>query len=673
MKRLLLILLLLLSLPAAAQRTVYPLNDAWFFALRHENSSDAARGVTLPHTWNGDALAGDAAYLRTTGDYLRRLYLPAEWQGRRLFLKFYGAQSEAQLFVNGRYAGEHRGAGVAFTLEITPLVKFGAENRLRVAVSNAPQSDLLPLSSLHNLYGGLTRPVELIITDATAISPLHYGTEGVLVHPLRVTAERAEGEVEVHLTSNREANGELTVELLSPEGKSVFRRTQRVKIDGRAVRIPFALEHPRRWSPEDPALYTVRAAIQGAETHDEVTLHTGFRRVEVVAGEGFRLNDSLCKVRGVVLYYDRPTVGDAASEEELREDFALLEEVGANALRSPAGPHPDLLYDLCDSAGVVAWIDLPLLRTPFLSDMAYLPSPQFEQQGRELLREIILQHQNHPSVVMWGLFDGLTMRGDDPTRYIGELNKLAHELDPSRPTVATSDQDGTINFVSDLIVWRPQLGWGRGRTEDIAVWAAQLQTNWSELRSAISYGAEGVAGHTGTNDRAGRAHWSETAQRRFHEDYTRHLPQDSVLWGVWIHTLSDFGSARRPLGIEPTGLVSFDRRTRKDAFYLYRAQWNRRQPTLHIADRATLSRRSEGVTIYSSEGRPLVLSGSDTLHVTQYAPCVWRLDSVRLDTLRELRIEAGTLRERITLGEGSPLTPPPTPALRQRGGLQWRD
>lgn len=191
MKKLLLIFLLIAAWSVQA-REVYPLCDDWLFSFRYENSSDNARCVTLPHTWNLDALAGTIPYLRTTADYQRKLYVPQTWTGKRLFLKFYGVESVAHLFVNGTYVGEHRGGTTAFVFEITDRVKYGSENLLRVAVSNAITGDVLPLSSIHNIYGGISREVELIVTDSTAVSPLYLGSSGVLIHPRAVSTERAE-------------------------------------------------------------------------------------------------------------------------------------------------------------------------------------------------------------------------------------------------------------------------------------------------------------------------------------------------------------------------------------------------------------------------------------------------------------------------------------------------
>ena len=298
MKKLLLIFLLIAAWNAQA-REVYPLCDDWLFSFRYENSSDNARCVTLPHTWNLDALAGTAPYLRTTADYQRKLYVPQEWAGKRLFLKFYGVESIARLFVNGTYVGEHRGGTTAFVFEITDRVKYGSENLLRVAVSNAITGDVLPLSSIHNIYGGINRDVELIVTDPTAVSPLYLGSSGVLIHPRAVSAERAEAEAEIHLTSKGDNFCRLTLEAFDPTGIQAAAKTIKAKLDGKPVVIPFTVENPRLWDLDHPNLYRMRVSVESDTSRDEVEIVTGFRNIRVTPEEGFRLNDSLVRVHGV--------------------------------------------------------------------------------------------------------------------------------------------------------------------------------------------------------------------------------------------------------------------------------------------------------------------------------------------------------------------------------------
>lgn len=676
MKRYLLLVALMFSvLPTSAQsREIYPLNDGWRFFFKSDNSSDNARCVSLPHSWNNDPMAG-SAFLETTATYLNDIYVPLDWSSRRIFVRFHGAQSTADVFMNGNFVGQHRGGGVAFTFELTDKIKFGAENSLLVIVSNSYRDDTLPTSTDINLYGGITRPAELIVTPRTAISPLYYGSDGVLVHPTAVSPERVEGSVEVHLTAKSELMTTLSIDIASSDGTVRFSKQVKPKLDGKPVSIPFAIENPALWSPATPALYRVTARLGEGETTDSVTVRTGFRDIRVSTPDGFTLNGERIPVQGVVLYHDNLTAAGTLTPTDYDIDLGVISELGANALRSAVMPHGQYLYDRCDEEGIMAWIDLPLHRTTYLGDVAYYATPAFEQNGEQLLREIVAQNMNHPSVVMWGLFSRLWHRGDNPLAYVRRLNDIAHQMDPSRPTVACSDQDGDINFVTDLIVWLQDIGWRRGSTDDLLLWRDLLQKNWSHLRSGVTYGGSGFRGHgedgAGVQHRANRM--PEQAQRRFHEEYVKNLAADSLFWGRWVANMFDYGSTRRVYGLNGEGLVTIDRRHRKDAFYLYRAMWNRDVKTLHLAGRDRV-RRQEGLTtldIYSSEGEPFVMLDADTVVMQAYSPCHYRADSVVLTQgERVLRFSAGELRDSVTLRIGNDLRRRPMPVPQQTTGLQ---
>lgn len=674
MKRILFALLWLLPSLCVEAREVYPLNEGWRFYFKTENDSEQARTVTLPHTWNTSPVV-EGSFLETTGNYLQEIYLPEEFSSQRLFIKFYGAQRIADLFVNGRHVGGHRGGGVAFAFEITDKVRFGANNTLQVVVNNAYREDLLPASTDANLYGGLNRPVELILTAPTAISPLYYGSEGVLVHTKTVTAEQATGEVEVHLTSLGEQTCPLHVEIADPSGKVVFSKQQRVRLDGKPAVVPFVVAKPQRWSLASPNLYSVRAWIGEERVSDQVVVRTGFRSLVVEPSAGLLLNGDTVAVRGVTLYHDNIPSGGLLTQEDYDCDLTLARQMGANALRSGLMPHADYLYTRCDEVGMLAWIDLPFHRSAFLGDVAYYATEAFEKQGENLLREIIIQHQNHPSVAMWGLFSHLWMRGDNPTPYIKRLHQLARKLDPLRPTVACSNQNGDLNFVTDLVVWQQDLGWGRGKTEDVALWRDHLQQNWAHLRSGLTYGGEGNPAHQHyMGEGLPNSRWTpEARQTRFHEEYAYHLKHDSLFWGVWVANLCDYGSARRTYGVNYSGLVSIDRKTKKDAYYLYRALWNSQVPTLHLTEKRRTV-REEGVerfSVYSSVGEPTMLLGGDTVLLQAYGPCQYRADSVVLVRGEvKVKVMAGGLADSVTLRVGNTLTPRQPQAPLQTAGPQ---
>lgn len=673
MKRYIATLLLLAACAAVQAREVFPLNEGWRFFFKSENSSDNARHVTLPHTWNTDT-GGTGYFLEATANYQNDMYIPADWATKRLFVKFYGVQSVADLFVNGYHVGGHQGGGTAFAFEITDKVRFGADNALLVVVSNNYRDDVLPTSTDLNLYGGIYREAELILTDKTAVSPLYLGSDGVLVRQTSVDSEKAEGEAEIHLVTGGENNCVLTLDITAPDGNRVFTRRQKARLDGKPVVIPFAVDDPRLWSPSDPALYQVSVSIGDDTTTDSVAVRTGFRNILATPTGGFAVNGERIPVRGVALYHDNAISGGALIAPDYDSDLQQIRALGANALRSAVMPHAQYLYDRCDEQGMLVWIDAPLHRAPFLADAAYYATPQFEQNGLQQLQEIIAQNYNHPSVVMWGIFSRLWTRGDNVAPYLRRLNDAAHALDPSRPTVACSDQDGEINFITDLIVWRQDVGWRKGSAADVTVWRDQLQKNWSHLRSGICYGGSGFIGHKSyTAQAAPRSNWMpEERQTRFHEEYAKNLQNDSLFWGTWINNMFDYGSVRRPYGVNGEGLVTLDRRERKDAYFLYKALWNTQHPTLHIVDKRRTLRDHErqAFCIYSSAGTPTLLVGSDTLALREYAPCQYRSDSVALRGVVEVRASAGALRDSVKIRVGNVLKPKRIPAPRRTTGQQ---
>lgn len=306
MKRYLLLISMLAAFVAeSAAREVYRLNDDWTFYFRSENSADDARNITLPHTWNLDALAGNSEYQRTTGNYMRRLYIPADWASKRLFLRFDGVQTVADVFVNGYHVGEHRGGFTAFTFEITGRVKFGAENRLLVVVSNTFQNDVLPTSTEQNVYGGIYRDVDLILTDRVAVSPTVWGTDGLFVEQVSVDDDAVEGRAAVYVSAPKDCQGMITLTVRDPDGYVVVEKTQKNnRPAGEPVTIPFTVDAPRLWSPAAPNLYTVTARVACDSLSDEVTVRTGFRRI-AASGRGLLVNGDTVRLHGVALYHDR--------------------------------------------------------------------------------------------------------------------------------------------------------------------------------------------------------------------------------------------------------------------------------------------------------------------------------------------------------------------------------
>ena len=646
------IILIAASIMTASAREVYSLNSGWKFFYAEENSSDNAREVTLPHTWNLDAFVGNGSYRQTSANYQRTLFVPSEWKGKRLFLRFYGVQSVADVFINGRHIGDHYGGYTAFAFEITDKVSYGYNNALLVAVGNSTRSDVLPTSIEENRYGGIYRDVELIVTDKTTISPLYYGTEGVMVHQTEVSKERASGRVDVALLGRKDAIHNVTIDFLAPDGYVTVSKSVKAKIDGNLVAVPFTIDNPELWSLGQPRLYTIRVSV-GEES---VEVKTGFRRVECTNDKKFTINGRRVRVRGVFVGHDRMPNGNALSRAEISSDIAVIREMGANAVRSVTGPHAQHFYNECDRLGMVVWVDFPFTRAPFLSDIPYYSTPRFEENGLQQMQEIVLQNINHPSVAMWGVFSLLRGNSKQQMDYIRKLNAAAKKLDTTRPTVASSNQDGDINFIADLIVWQQAVGWESGEITDLDLWQGALSTSWNHLRQAISYGesCNAVLFADGVTKSQGNSLLLRQKQQRFHEGYSHHV-DENLFWGIWLNSMFDMGSARYQHGVRNSGIVAGDHKSRKNLFYLYKSQWNRRQQTLYITDKEHDIRSDEKqvLTVYSSVGRPVMTINGDTVACENVARTIYRTDTLKLKGTNAVKVRVGDKEDEMTLTIGN--------------------
>lgn len=641
MKHILSILALLVVLTASAAeptREYHPINDGWRFYFADALDSDNADYITLPHTWNANETGCEGAMKHTTANYLRTTWIPEEWQGQRIFLRFGGVQSVANVFLNGKHIGEHRGGYTAFTLEITDAVRYGEQNYLRVVVSNNMRSDVLPVSSNMDLCGGIYRDVELMVTPQSIVSPLFYGSDGVIVEQQTANDQRATGVAHIYL-STPEDHHVVNLRIIDPDGyEASYRSVKASKINPeRSINIPYDINNPELWSPESPTLYTVEVSIGDIdEPIDVVRIKTGFRSITMSEDNKLCINGKPYAIRGVNMSHDRQNYATALCREHIDSDLAIVEELGANAIRSAEGPHQQHLYDECDRRGMITWVDIPFTRSSLgFSDICFYDSDAFRNNGIEQLKEVVYQSYNHPSVVMWGIFSLVWQRGSNIVSYVEQLNEVAHSIDKSRPTVACSNSDGDINFVTDLIVLRQDVGWMKGRLTDVSIWCEQLRTNtaWSRLQPAVCYGEEGISKHNSeTIERAKRGERNLPArrQRLHHESYIEQLNKTEQFWGIWLDNIFDYASSRRPYGMCYTGLVEYDHTTKKDIFYLYRALWNESIATLHITDKEWQYRRDtlQQVTIYSSLGEPTLTVNGDDIPVHEMGRNVWRADSV---------------------------------------------
>lgn len=595
----------LAALSAGAQRHEQLLNDNWQFRLGHQVERGSAVRVDLPHTWNAvDALSGRTDYKRGLGHYERRLFVPAGWEGQRLYLRFEGANSVADLFVNGRHVGQHRGGYGAFVFEITDYVDYGKANTLRVSVNNAETLDVMPLVGDFNFYGGLYRDVHLVRTGPACISLLDHGSPGVRLVQDSVSRDYAAVRALVALSNGGDAavSAEVRLRLLDGDREVAAQHLTLTLPPDSSIEseLPASLRRPHLWDGRrDPFRYRAEVSLwrDGHEV-DRVEQPLGLRYYRIDPDRGFFLNGRHLPLRGVCRHQDRSEVGNALRREHHDEDAAIMAEMGANAVRLAHYPQAEYFYDLMDRYGFIVWAEIPFVGPGGYSDEGFVNLPAFRQNGRQQLVELIRQHYNHPSIVVWGLFNELSMRGDNPVPYIEELNDLAHREDPTRPTVAASNTDGALNFVTDAMAWNRYDGWYGGTPADLGRWLDRMHAAHPDLRIAISeYGAGASLYHQQDTlvKAVATSFWHpENWQTHYHMANWRELSARPFVWGSFIWNLFDFGAAHRHegdrVGINDKGLVTFDRRMRKDAFYFYKANWNKDEPLLYLAERRTTRR-----------------------------------------------------------------------------------
>ena len=617
-------------------RITYNINNDWRFYHSSQLDISDADYIALPHTWQSDL--GSYGNGSSSANYVRTLNVPREWLGKRLFLRFGGVQSVAGVFVNGTFTGAHKGGFTAFNVEITNYVRYGAENFIRVVVSNNVRSDVLPISSDMDLTAGIYRDVELVVAPRNMISLGHLGTEGVFVVQETVKNERVSGYVRCYISAQSNAHLDLAVRIIDPDGNEVQNYTQRInKLGDEAYAdITYNLDEPKLWSPQSPALYRFEVSLTDGKNSDAVSVETGFRKVEFNSDKRLCINSEPQVVRGVNLAHDRMGYGMAISQNDLYNDYATMRDMGANAVRSLSGPHAQSLYDWCDKDGVLAWVDMPFTRSEAaFSDICYYPIEEFQRNGTDQLAEIIAQNYNHPSVVMWGLFSLVWQQGDSVIDYIKKLNIKAHQLDPSRPTMGCSNMDGEINFITDAVALRQNVGWQKGMAEDVVVWCRQLASKreWRTYNFGVCYGEEGASEHnTERIVRAQRGTRNLPARRQttMHESYWSIIDTMGDFWGIWLNTMFDYASARRPYHLNRSGMVGYDHNTKKDAYYLYRTVWNDTEPTLHITESDWQSRTDtlQHFTVYSSVGAPVLFVNGDSVALRRTSRGIYRADSV---------------------------------------------
>jgi len=600
------LLLALLSFPTLSEasstsRQDILINNDWQFRFVHQVERNSPQRVNLPHTWNAqDALSGKQDYHRGAAVYEKSINVPSDWNGKRLFLRFDGVNTVTHVLINDSYLGEHHGGYGAFIFEITDAVKYGDNNKLTVRVSNALSLGIMPLVGDFNFYGGIYRDVHLLVTEEACISPLDYASPGVYLIQKNVSKEVADVEAKVLLSnSGGTKKGEIRLKITDGD-KTIIEKSQQVDLataDNIPVSLNFSINKPRLWNGrKDPFMYKAEVSLlYDGKVIDRVIQPLGLRYYHVDAQKGFFLNGEYLKLRGVCRHQDRPEIGNALRDAHHREDIDIMLEMGTNAIRLSHYPQAKSFHNMLDEAGIISWAEIPLIGPGGYLDRGFINSPSFRENGKEQLKELIRQNYNHPSIFFWGLFNELKTHGDNPVEYISELNKLAHDEDPTRITTSASFlEDGNdLNKITDLIAWNKYYGWYGGSPADMGRWADKAHASFPEYKIGISeYGAGASIYHQQDSVKPGDASgwWHpENWQTYYHIENWKAIAERDYIWGSFIWNMFDFGAAHRTEGDRPgindKGIVTFDRKVKKDAFYFYKANWNDDEPFVYIANR----------------------------------------------------------------------------------------
>lgn len=602
-------------MPPASHRTDVVLDAGWKF-LRQDTAGaqntvfddSSWTNLSLPHIWNNlDGQDGGNNYYRGIGWYRLHYSADAGLTNRQFFLKFDGAFSVADVYVNGNYLGQHQGGFAAFVFDVTPYVNIGGDNLIAVKVNNAFNTNIPPLTADFTFFGGLYRDVHLLVTDPVQISPLDYGSPGIYLKTTSVSSNSANLQVTTVVSNSTASAQTVTVRTVVTDAATniVTTLTNIVVIPATTrsnVVAATVIASPHLWNGlADPYLYqTFTEIYNGTNLADMVSQPLGFRWFNVDPTNGFFLNGRHYDLHGVSMHQDWLDRGWAIGSAERAANFAVLKEMGATALRLSHYQHDEENYQLADRNGIVLWSEIPVIN--YITE-----APAFYANCKQQMTEMIRQKYNHPAIVTWGLFNEITLKpGPIATNLVNQLAQLAAQEDSTRPSVAaanSSDNDPTTVY-SQLLAFNKYFGWYDAALADFGPWADNFHANHPNRCMGISeFGAGANIYHHSENPvtepaNAGPYH-PEEYQNLYHESHWMQMKVRPYLWCKFIWNIFDFAADARSeggiVGRNDKGLVTYDRQIRKDAFYWYKANWTT-EPMVYITGHTFTNRLTNAIT-----------------------------------------------------------------------------
>ena len=627
-------------------REIISLNENW--TLSFPKGDHATEQVNLPHTWNAvDGNDGNGSYLRTTGVYTRTFTAPKQpREGGRTYVEVLAAALNSTVKVNGQVATTHEGGFSIFRADVTDLCHEG-ENELTIEVSNEDTPSMYPSSADFTFYGGLYRGVNLISVPDAHFDLDYYGGPGMMVTPVPTEDGGANFTIKSFVTNPAD---DLTV-MYSIE--DCFGREVASAVRGSAdTEVTIYVPDAQLWSMDEPNLYTVVATLQrNNEEVDEIAANIGVRSFKVTPDEGFSINGVPTPLRGVSRHQDRVFEGNALTAEEHYDDAMLIKELGANTIRLAHYQHSQDFYDACDEIGFAVWAEIPFISVFKKGEGAH-------KHVMEEMKELIIQNYNHPSIMFWGISNEILIGGisQELVDTHHDLEKLCKELDPTRLTtiahVSTTPVNGPMHHITDLESYNHYFGWYGGQMEQNGPWLDQFHAEHPDICIGISeYGCEGIINwHSNTPQ---CKDYTEEYQALYHEHMAQVFEDRPWVWASHVWNMFDFGCAARNeggvSGRNNKGLVTMDRKTKKDSYFVYQAYWTQ-TPMVHIAGRRHAQRAGETteIKVYSNQDTVvLYVNGKEVGQQTAHR--VFKFNAALNEGFNTIVAVAGDVKDSITL------------------------
>ena len=582
-------------------RQIYNFNTKWGFSKEAVEAPTTMperwNWVNLPHTWNNiDGQDGGNDLYRGTAFYAKELEKMDLPKADRYFLEIQGANSSAILYVNGKKLANHDGGYSTWRVDITDVLED--KNLFVFELDNSANDRVYPQNADFTFYGGLYRNVNIIAVNESHFDLEYYGAPGIKVTP-KVVGENAKVEVEVFVKNVKE-NQKLIYTLKDAEGNVVVEQETLASQTVASLEI----ENVHLWhGRKDPYLYNAEVCLKSEdEILDNVSTRFGCRTFEIHPENGFILNGEEYPLRGVSRHQDRWGVGNALLKEHHDEDMDLICEVGATTIRLAHYQHDQYFYDLCDERGMVVWAEIPYISSHM---------PNGRENTISQMKELVAQNYNHPSIVVWGLSNEITIGGEDDPDLVENhriLNDLVHEMDKTRLTtiacVSMCSMDNEYVQIPDVVSYNHYFGWYGGDTSQNGPWFDEFHAKHPNIPIGCSeYGCEALNWHTSNPE---QGDYTEEYQAYYHEELIKQFFTRKYMWATHVWNMFDFGADARNEGGENgqnhKGLVTFDRKYKKDSFYAYKA-WLSDDPFVHICSKRYVDRVEETtkVTVYSNQ------------------------------------------------------------------------